>query len=273
MKVYDLTREEIARLDEPMKGVSSFQKFINRLQNQINRATATFRLNAEDVNCIQHSAFDYEQGGFQDRLVAIFGRVLGPTLLGASILIAACRAPQAPPPEPVKLQGFLAVRTLAGRQLTPDDERKLFADLINDQAEGDRLVGNLNSALSGLSGRQVDVSDAPAVQFSEPSLNRMVGKYQVTEEDAAKVGAAGVRNRWSIKPSADSSPISFDDYLKLEDGMTLTQAIVVLGRSGEEQSRTAGNIVSYRWSNADGGNLTAGFVGRRLVTKTQTSLH
>lgn len=34
----------------------------------------------KDLDDIQRYAFDYEQGGFEGRLLSIFGRVLGPKL-------------------------------------------------------------------------------------------------------------------------------------------------------------------------------------------------
>lgn len=76
----ELNPDEIAELDQSPKGVGGFQSFIKRLQSQVNHATATIRLTDEDIAEIQHYAFDYKQGGFQDRLLAIFGRALGATL-------------------------------------------------------------------------------------------------------------------------------------------------------------------------------------------------
>jgi hypothetical protein len=46
----------------------------------VNHATKTIRLTPGDIDEVQHHTFDYEQGGFQARLVAIFGRVMGPSL-------------------------------------------------------------------------------------------------------------------------------------------------------------------------------------------------
>jgi hypothetical protein len=80
MAFYELTREEIAELDRPARGVGGFQNFIKRLQSQVNHATATIRLTGDDMEEIQRYAFDYDQGGFQGRLLFIFSRVLGPHL-------------------------------------------------------------------------------------------------------------------------------------------------------------------------------------------------
>lgn len=79
-KFYELTKEEIQELDLPVRGQGGFQSFIKRLQSQVNHATNTIKLTDTDIEDIQHHAFDFEQGGFQDRLLRIFGRVLGPTL-------------------------------------------------------------------------------------------------------------------------------------------------------------------------------------------------
>ena len=80
MPHYELTREELAELLRPVKGVGGFENLIRRLQKQVNHATAEIKLTKKDLEDIQRCAFDYKQGGFEDRLVAIFGRVLGPKL-------------------------------------------------------------------------------------------------------------------------------------------------------------------------------------------------
>ena len=51
-----------------------------RLQSQVNHATSTVHLSDSDIEDIQHHAFDYEQVGFQERLLFIFAGVLGPNL-------------------------------------------------------------------------------------------------------------------------------------------------------------------------------------------------
>jgi len=80
MAHYQLNRDEIAELDRHVKGVGGFESLIRRLQKQVNHATAEIKLTDKDLNDIQRYAFDYEQGGFEDRLVFIFGRVLGSNL-------------------------------------------------------------------------------------------------------------------------------------------------------------------------------------------------
>jgi len=57
-----------------------FQSLMKRLQSKFNRATSTITLTDHNVADIQHHVFDYEQGGFQERLLLIFGRPLGPHL-------------------------------------------------------------------------------------------------------------------------------------------------------------------------------------------------
>jgi hypothetical protein len=75
-----LNADELAELNRPLNGVGGFQSLIKRLQSQVNPATHEVRLTDTDVDELQHYAFDFKQGGFQDRLVMIFGRVLGPKL-------------------------------------------------------------------------------------------------------------------------------------------------------------------------------------------------
>jgi hypothetical protein len=80
MAFYVLTRAEIADLNRPVRGSGGFESLMRRLQLQVRHATGEIRLTEKDLEDIQRCAFDYEQGGFEDRLVAIFGRVLGAKL-------------------------------------------------------------------------------------------------------------------------------------------------------------------------------------------------
>ena len=80
MAHYELTREELNELNRPVKGVGGFESLIRRLQKQVNHATAEIKLTDKDLDDIQRCAFDYKDGGFETRLVTIFGRVLGPKL-------------------------------------------------------------------------------------------------------------------------------------------------------------------------------------------------
>jgi hypothetical protein len=80
MAHYELKREEIAELDRPVRGIGGFEGLIRRLQKQVNHATAEIKVSDKDLDDIQRYAFDYEQGGFEGRLLSIFGRVLGPKL-------------------------------------------------------------------------------------------------------------------------------------------------------------------------------------------------
>jgi hypothetical protein len=75
-----LNADELAELNRQPQGSGGFQSLIKRLQSQVNPATREVRLTDTDVEELQHYAFDFKQGGFQDRLVAIFGRVLGSKL-------------------------------------------------------------------------------------------------------------------------------------------------------------------------------------------------
>jgi hypothetical protein len=80
MPHYELTRDELDELLRPVKGVGGFEGLIRRLQAQVNYATSEIKLNDKDLDDVQRYAFDYKQGGFEHRLLKIFGRVLGPRL-------------------------------------------------------------------------------------------------------------------------------------------------------------------------------------------------
>ena len=76
----DLTDDELHVLNQPVNGEGGIQTFMRRLQAQVNSATKTIRLTADDLAGIPHYAFDYGQGGFEGRLVDTFARELGPHL-------------------------------------------------------------------------------------------------------------------------------------------------------------------------------------------------
>lgn len=54
-----------------------FQGFLVSLQNRIDRTTGEIDLTPQDLERIPRYAFDYGNGGWENRLVDIFGRVLG----------------------------------------------------------------------------------------------------------------------------------------------------------------------------------------------------
>lgn len=75
-----LTPDEVAvlfRQDPATRDDGGFQGFLVRLQEKTNRATGEITLDDEDLERIPRYAFDYKQGGWEDRLKAIFGRGLG----------------------------------------------------------------------------------------------------------------------------------------------------------------------------------------------------
>jgi hypothetical protein len=57
-----------------------FQSLLVSLQNRINRATGDIDLTPYDLERISRYAFDYGNGGWENRLTDTFGRVLGPRL-------------------------------------------------------------------------------------------------------------------------------------------------------------------------------------------------
>lgn len=78
-----LTPAEIAELDRQDPSTASdggFQGLLVRLQGKVNRQTGEITLDARDIADIPRMAFDYKKGGWEDRLVLIFSRTLGPTL-------------------------------------------------------------------------------------------------------------------------------------------------------------------------------------------------
>jgi hypothetical protein len=79
-KFVELTKDELEELNRPVAGQGGFQTFLRGLQKQVNHAVGTVKLTDDDIENIAHYAFDYQQGGFEDRLLKIFGRALGAKL-------------------------------------------------------------------------------------------------------------------------------------------------------------------------------------------------
>ena len=78
-----LNDDEIALLDKQDPATAKdggFQGFMVDLQQRLRRGTQELKLTDGDIERIAQYAFDYKQGGWEDRLKAIFGRHLGPNL-------------------------------------------------------------------------------------------------------------------------------------------------------------------------------------------------
>ena len=75
-----LNATEAAILNTPDQGQGGFQSLMAKLQNQYDPATGQLPLDDADLERIPRYAFDYENGGWQGRLVGALGRNLGPNL-------------------------------------------------------------------------------------------------------------------------------------------------------------------------------------------------
>lgn len=82
-RVVRLLKSEITELDQQdpaTAGDGGFQSLLVSLQERVDRITGELSLSDNDLERIQRYAYDYKQGGWQDRLERIFCRELGPTL-------------------------------------------------------------------------------------------------------------------------------------------------------------------------------------------------
>ena len=83
MQTITLNPSEIAVLDrqDPMtERDGGFQKLLVDLQYSLNRKTGALALTDDHEEKIPRYAFDYKNGGWEDRLKGIFSRTLGPNL-------------------------------------------------------------------------------------------------------------------------------------------------------------------------------------------------
>ena len=78
-----LTSAELAELDRQnpaTKRNGGWQRLLVTLQERVNRTSRELILGGRDMERIPRYAFDYGNGGWEDRLMNIFGRSLGPNL-------------------------------------------------------------------------------------------------------------------------------------------------------------------------------------------------
>lgn len=68
------------RQNPSTKKDGGFQSLLVKLQKQTNRSTGVISLNARDLERISRYAFDYGNGGWENRLLGIFSRNLGKSL-------------------------------------------------------------------------------------------------------------------------------------------------------------------------------------------------
>jgi hypothetical protein len=68
------------RQDPRTKGDGGYQGFLVKLQKRVIPTTGVIDLKFDDLEKIPRYAFDYGHGGWETRLVSIFGRMLGSKL-------------------------------------------------------------------------------------------------------------------------------------------------------------------------------------------------
>ena len=72
--------EVLDRQDPLTERDGGFQKLLVDLQYSVDRKTGALALSDEHEEKIARYAFDYKNGGWEDRLKRIFSRTLGPNL-------------------------------------------------------------------------------------------------------------------------------------------------------------------------------------------------
>ena len=80
MPTFILNAQEMAELDVRITGDGGFQTLMRRLQVDLNQETGEITVAEEDVERLRRYCTQYGQGGWQDRFVRAFRRVLGQDL-------------------------------------------------------------------------------------------------------------------------------------------------------------------------------------------------
>lgn len=83
-------------------------------------------------------------------------------------------------------------------------------------------------------------------------------------------------------PSIGKQIVEYDEYLKIQDGMSYKQVVDIIGAEGEEMSKNkmdgvpgvmkAVETVMYQWVNSNGSNMNAMFQNDKLIQKAQFGL-
>jgi hypothetical protein len=72
--------ELLDRQDPDTEADGGWQGLLVDLQTRVRRSDRRLEISDDDVLKIARYAFDYGKGGWESRLVGVFGRTLGPTL-------------------------------------------------------------------------------------------------------------------------------------------------------------------------------------------------
>ncbi len=83
MQTVTLNSGEVALLDRQDPNTEhdgGFQQLLVDFRNSVDRKTGALALSDEHEEKISRYAFDYKNGGWEDRLKSIFSRTLGPSL-------------------------------------------------------------------------------------------------------------------------------------------------------------------------------------------------
>lgn len=83
MRTVFLDEFELDALDREVQDTESnggLQRLLIRLQLKVDRSTGCLHLDARDLEQISCYAFEYGNGGWEDRLKSVFERTLGPEL-------------------------------------------------------------------------------------------------------------------------------------------------------------------------------------------------
>lgn len=83
-------------------------------------------------------------------------------------------------------------------------------------------------------------------------------------------------------PSFGEQIVTYDEYQRIQDGMSYREVVAIIGVGGEEISRVhmdgvpgvmeSIDTVMYQWVNSNGSNMNAMFQNDKLISKAQFGL-
>ncbi|PKK88221.1 MAG: aspartyl-tRNA synthetase [Candidatus Wallbacteria bacterium HGW-Wallbacteria-1] len=85
LQLSQFEKAELFKQNPATMSDGGWQSLLIKLQTQTNRHTGRIYLTLKDLERIRRYAFDYGNGGWENRLTAIFARSLGQNLSGQNI--------------------------------------------------------------------------------------------------------------------------------------------------------------------------------------------
>lgn len=107
------------------------------------------------------------------------------------------------------------------------------------------------------------------------SSSPQVAQQKPTRTEGARAHTPSRESAPAASGTSPSSGLTYANYLRLKNGMSYREVVGILGREGEEMSRSelvGITTVAYTWKRWNGANIIVMFQDGGLITKAQAGL-